>query len=123
MSEVNFVEKYYQILENLFLKHQKRIDHQKVGVLVSGGIDSSIVAYFTTKFFDEAVFFILHSKDAVDLVYAKLLNQKLDQELISVNFDKEKVNTVRKKVEDILEKAKVPSSLTHLSIATCFFSS
>ncbi|MCX7956255.1 MAG: asparagine synthase-related protein [Patescibacteria group bacterium] len=121
MTEKQLIQKYQQILNNLFLNYQKNINNKKIGVLLSGGIDSSIIAYFTNEYFKNPTFFTLHSKNALDLEYVKILNKKLKQKLIIVEFDENKILKIKNKIIEIIKKNNLPQEPTHISIAGGFY--
>lgn len=121
MSEKIFIKKYQQILENLFQDYQKKIANQKTGVFLSGGIDSSIIAYFTSKFFKNPVFFTLGGEKSLDLNYVKIINNFLKQKLITVNFNQQKINKIKSDVIKILEKNNLAINPTQISLACAFY--
>lgn len=121
IQEKKFIEQFIAILRKLYQDYQKKFSRQKIGVFVSGGIDSSIIAYFTNKYFEKITLFTLHSKNAVDLDFVKLLNDKLRRKLVIVSFDKKDVEKIKNRVLAILNKIKLKSNPTQLSLACAFF--
>lgn len=121
MGEKIFIKKYRQILKNLFQDYQKKINNQKTGVFLSGGIDSSIIAYFISKYFKNPLFFTLNSKNALDLEYVKILNNYFKKQLIVVNFDDKKVNNIKEEVIKVLKNKKIPINPTQVSLACAFY--
>lgn len=121
MNEKKIIKKYKQILENLFQNYQKKINNQKVGVFLSGGIDSSLIGYFTSIFLKNILFLTLTSKEGLDLQYVKILNNHLKQKLIIVNFDNKKVNQIKNKVIKVINSKNIPINPTQLSLASAFY--
>jgi len=110
-----------QKLNAIFSRYRRLFNDQKVAVVVSGGIDSSTIAYYTSKFFDQTYLYTLHSSLGKDLPYAKKLANFLKKDLVVVNFDKESASLVVPKVKKILVQKKIPPNLTQLSLATGFY--
>jgi asparagine synthase (glutamine-hydrolysing) len=121
MEEKRLITKLTNILNDLFSHYQKQLTAKKIGALVSGGIDSSLIAYFTSKFFKNPTLFTLQSKEGLDLFYVKTLNQKLKEKLVVVNFAQQEVDLVKPEVIKILEKIKLPINPTQISLACAFF--
>lgn len=121
MNEKKFIKIYLKILENLFHNYKEKIGDQKIGLFLSGGIDSSIIAYFTTKYFKNPVFFTLNSKNALDLKYVKILNNYLKQKLVVVDFDNEKIEKIKNKINEILIDKNIKNNPTQISLASAFY--
>lgn len=120
-KEKKFTKQFISILEKLYQDYQKKFYREKIGVFVSGGIDSSIIAYFTNKYFEKITLFTLHSKKATDLDFVKILNDKLGRQLVIVNFDKTDVEKIKNQVLAILKKNKLKCDLTQISLACAFY--
>lgn len=119
--EKKLIKKYIQIIENLYKNYSKKFINQNVGVFVSGGIDSSIIAYFTSKFFKNLVFFTLSGEKSLDLNYVKILNNFLKQKLIIVDFNQKKIDQIKPQVIKVLKNKKLKTDATQISLATAFF--
>ncbi|GIW64596.1 MAG: hypothetical protein KatS3mg092_0529 [Patescibacteria group bacterium] len=50
-NENQLINQYITILDNLYNRYINLFQNQSIGVFVSGGIDSSLIAYFTNKYF------------------------------------------------------------------------
>lgn len=116
-----FEKRFVEILEKSFKNYQKKFSSQKVGVFVSGGIDSSIIAYFTSKYFKKITLFTLNTKEAKDLPFVKLLNQKLKQKLIVINFDEEVILKIKKLVSESLKENGIETTPTQISLGCAFY--
>ena len=110
-----------QKLNTIFSRYRRLFNNQKIAVVVSGGIDSSIIAYYTSKFFDQTHLYTLHSSLGKDLPYAKKLADFLKKPLRVVNFNKESASLVVPKVKKVLLQKKISPNLTQLSLATGFY--
>lgn len=109
-------------LENIFRRQAVSLGtKRRVGVIVSGGIDSSLVAYYTSQFFKNTFLFTFHSAIGKDLLYAKLLSQKLKKPLAIVNLNKEKALNSLPQIKKVLQKKKIEPNVTNLCLALGFF--
>lgn len=115
------VKKFIKILDILYQEYQKKHLNKKVGLFVSGGIDSSIIAYFTNKYFKDLTLLTLHSKKATDLEFVKILNRKLKRKLIIVELDEKNISKVKEKVFEILKIAGLKIDNTQISLACAFY--
>ncbi|GAB4219904.1 MAG: hypothetical protein Fur009_8120 [Candidatus Microgenomates bacterium] len=121
ISQTNALKNYQKILENLYSKYLDKFKDKKIAVFVSGGIDSSLIAYFTSKFFKNITLLTLHSKNAVDLEYVKILNKYLRQKLEIVEFNDKKINQIKNRAESILKNNNLLINPTHLSLSSAFY--
>jgi asparagine synthetase B (glutamine-hydrolysing) len=103
--EKKLIEKYINLLHQFYQKYKKEIGKREVGVMLSGGIDSSIIAYFTHLYFKKTSFFTLTSDEkSDDLFHAQILAKKLDKKLEVIFYQKEDVLKIKNKILEILEK-------------------
>ena len=120
--EKKLIEKYINLLHQFYQKYQKEIREREVGVMLSGGIDSSIITYFTASYFPKTLFFTLASDEkSEDVFCAKILAKKLKKNLEIIFYHKEDVSKIRKKVEEILIKNKVGINPMQIALASAFF--
>jgi len=108
-------------LEKIFTKEAKAIGKEKVGVLVSGGIDSSTIATFATHFFEKITLLSFGTSDNFDLPYAKILQKNLNKPLV---FEEVKDNDIKKNlplVKEILREASIEENITQISLALGYF--
>jgi asparagine synthase (glutamine-hydrolysing) len=122
MSNKNqLINQYLTILDNLYNKYINLFQNKSIGIFVSGGIDSSIIAYFTSKYFKNVTFITLHSKNAVDLNYVNILNNFLKQKLIVTEFDEINLKKIKKDIFKILSQNKIEKNSTQISLACAFY--
>ena len=120
--EKELIKRYVNLLHQFYQKYQKQIGEKEVGVMFSGGIDSSIITYFTASYFPKTLFFTLAADEkSDDVFYAKILAKKLDKKLEIIFYQKEDVSTIRKKVEEILIQNKIEVNLMQMALASAFF--
>ena len=120
--EKKLIEKYIKLMHQFYQKYKKEIGERLVGVMLSGGIDSSIIAYFTNLYFKKALFFTLVSDEINDdLFYSQTLMKKLNKKLEVIFYQKEDVLKIKKMIVKILEKNKVDINPMQIALASAFF--
>jgi asparagine synthase (glutamine-hydrolysing) len=120
MDEQKWVKRYIEVMEKLFVGYVG-LNLGKVGVLVSGGIDSSIIAYFVNKYFPEALFLTLNSKKGTDLPFVKLLMEKLEREAVVVNVEEMNIDIARAEVEKTLDSALIPKNKMQVALGLVYY--
>ncbi|MFH1173701.1 MAG: diphthine--ammonia ligase [archaeon] len=87
---------------------QKRIPEQKLGILFSGGIDSTLLAWFCKK---HAIPFTCYtaavSETAEDLVWSRKVAQELDFPLKEIIIDKDDLPALLKELVPLIESSNV----------------
>ena len=120
--EKKLIEKYLDLFHEFYQKYQKQIGERVVGVMLSGGIDSSIIAYFTNLYFKNALFFTLvFNEKNDDLFYSQILMKKLKKKLEPIFYQKEDVLKIKKIIVKILEKNKIDINPIQIALASAFF--
>jgi asparagine synthase (glutamine-hydrolysing) len=120
MDKQKWVKRYIGVMEKLFVGSVGR-GLGKVGVLVSGGIDSSIIAYFVNKYFHEAFFLTLNSKKGTDLPFVKILMEKLEREAVVVNVEEMNIDVARAEVEKMLDSALIPKNRMQVALGLVYY--
>jgi len=117
-----YINQLTLLTDKLFSKYKKQINSkEKVGVLVSGGIDSSIVASFCHKHFSNVTLLSFGTEQSKDKPFVQILQKHLDIPLIWLSINDNLVNANLKTVKKILEPINLSNSLMHLSLATGYF--
>jgi len=120
--ENQLVKKYLNLLHQFYQNYKKEIGEKKVGVMLSGGIDSSIIAFFTHLYFKKTSFFTLASDEkSDDLFHAQVLAEKINKKLQVIFYQKDDVLKTRNKVLEILEKNNVEINPMQIALALAFF--
>jgi len=120
--ENKLIKEYLRLLHQFYQKYQKEIGERGVAIMLSGGIDSSLIAYFTAYYFPKTLFFTLASDEkSDDVFYSKILAKKLKKNLEIIFYQKEDVSKIRKKVEEILIKNEVKVNPMQIALASAFF--
>ncbi len=110
-----------KILKRNIKNLSQTIQSKRVGIFLSGGIDSSIIATLANEIFPELSLITLHTPKAQDLPFAGKLAEFLGKELIIAKTDKNKLEKIRPRLEKILRKNKIKPAAVHLPIAASFF--
>jgi len=120
--ENKFIEEYIKLLNQFYQKYKKNLGDEKVGVMLSGGIDSSIIAYFTALYFPKTIFFTLGPNEKTDdLVFAKILAKNLKKNHQIINYQKEELKKIKIEVKKILKKIQINENPMQLSLACAFY--
>ncbi|OGK62275.1 hypothetical protein A2334_02395 [Candidatus Roizmanbacteria bacterium RIFOXYB2_FULL_38_10] len=107
------------ILSDLFKKYASF--DIKPGVLLSGGIDSTTITYFVSKYFKDFTILSMGTDKTKDRSYIDIVSLYLKHEYIWVEMNKDEVVENYKEVKKLLEQALVPTSLMHMSLAMGYF--
>ncbi len=121
VNEKSFIKKFLEIFQSNYQDYSHRYGNKKIGVLISGGIDSSLIGYFTNKYFKNINLLTLNTKESLDLKYVEIINKLLKQKLIIVNFSQSDVKEIRSKVEKILNQNNLTLTPTNISLAAAFY--
>ncbi|MBU2103374.1 MAG: asparagine synthase C-terminal domain-containing protein, partial [Candidatus Omnitrophica bacterium] len=118
-----YINQLSSLMDDIFSKYRKQKNaKEKVGVLVSGGIDSSIVAHYCKKYFPkQTVLFSFGTPISKDRPYVDLLQKHLDLPLIWLSINQDLITTSFNIVKKLLETINLSNSLMHLSLAAGYF--
>lgn len=119
--EKAWVNKYQKTLSNLFVSYKKKLTKEKIGVLVSGGIDSSIIADYVSHFFPDATLISLQSEKSVDDDFVEILAKHLKKNPLLVRVTREDLQTIRPEVLKLLELAKVDTNPMQMALASVYY--
>ena len=94
-----------------------------VGLLLSGGNDSSLIAALSVASGQKPIAYNLDIKNSLDSEYAEKVSQHLDLELVSLKMSEELLEKQYEKIweiidEPIAESSFIPTSLIYSSIAS-----
>lgn len=119
--ENKIISDYINLLDQITAQIKKKVGEKKVAVLVSGGIDSSIIAYFVQKHFSKTYLFSLGTKKNSDFYFVDILNNFLKKPLKKVEVEEKEVKTKKPLIFDILRKNQIKVDETQVSLALSFF--
>jgi asparagine synthase (glutamine-hydrolysing) len=120
------MDEYINLIENeladVFSSYKEKIGDKKVGVLASGGIDSSVVACLLKKYFKEnMVLLSFGTKESKDLPYIRILSDFLNLPLNYFEIDSDILQHNLPKVKNILQENKIDINLMQISLASGYY--
>jgi len=122
MREIDYRTEYQDVLRKLFRKYRETFRKKKVGVLISGGIDSSIIAVKVKKHFrKQAVFLSLQSEKSIDDDFVDILGKHLKVNPVLVRVTREEVLEIEPKIRQILKEAEVIASPMQMALASVYY--
>lgn len=123
MSEGIFLQEIDRVLGNIFWKYREDFK-EKVAVMVSGGIDSSVVGFWVKKSFEERKFFSLVQREKAEKSFVGILGNFLGTDISFIYWQEKEKEQLRKdltSVEKALEGKGIEKNLTQLSLGLgCF---
>lgn len=119
--EAAWVLKYQKILSDLFLEYQKKLREEKIGVLVSGGIDSSIIADYTTRFFPNITLISLQSEKSVDDDFVEILAKHLKKVSLLVQITREDLQKISPKIIELLTQDKIEANPMQIALGSVYY--
>jgi asparagine synthase (glutamine-hydrolysing) len=106
-------------LELEYLIYSKTI--KSPAVLVSGGLDSSVIAVLTNKYFTDCQLFSFGTDKNSDKPFAEILGKHLGKKISWLNINLLDLEKNLETVKNLLIKAKVETDLTNLSLGLGYF--
>ncbi len=119
--ENQLINDYINLFDQIFTFYQNRIKNQKIAVLVSGGIDSSIIAFFCKKYFPQTTLYSLTTSKGLDKKYVQIIAQSLNLPLKEVVVDESDIKNSINLVNTILTKNQLKIDRVQLSLAISFY--
>jgi asparagine synthase (glutamine-hydrolysing) len=108
-------------LRKIFEEYKQRYNKLKIGVFVSGGIDSSIVAFWVKKIFPEACFFSLTKESSHDWEFLNILEKFLSIKVTKFDYSASLVKRSFDEVREIYRKNFFSADLTQISLGVGFW--
>jgi asparagine synthase (glutamine-hydrolysing) len=121
MEETDYRKEYLDVLDGLFKKYRVRFSEKKVGVLVSGGIDSSIIAVEVQKYFPDAVLLSLQSEKSTDDDFVEILGQYLKKQPILVQVNREQLIRAEPVIKQLLIEVGITVSPMQIALASVYY--
>jgi len=119
--ETAWVLKYQKILSNLFVEYRRNLEKEKIGVLVSGGIDSSIIADFVTRYFSQATLISLQSEKSIDDDFVDILAKHYKKNPLLVRVTREDLQKMRPEITKLLKLAKVEINPVQIALGSVYY--
>jgi len=105
----------------IFEEYRQKYNKLKIGTFVSGGVDSSIVAFWVKEFFPDACFFSLAKESSHDWSFLNILEEFLGIKITKIDYDASLVRKSLNKVDKIYKTNFFPADLTQLSLGVGFW--
>jgi len=115
----DYIKQLNTILTELFKSYSRTV--VKPGVLLSGGIDSSLITYFVSRIFSPYTVLSMGTENTKDLKYVKIMCRYLHTSFEWIELTKEKIINILPVVKSILLKENIPVSLMQISLASGYF--
>ncbi|MCX6737772.1 MAG: asparagine synthase-related protein [Candidatus Parcubacteria bacterium] len=114
------VGKLITLLKGNFEGLKGVIKDEKAGIIVSGGLDSSIIAHLSGTYLKDSLYLSLAGKESLDKPFLDILSKYLSNKIEVVDpqsFLKEDIDIVK----EILEKAGIETNLMQMSLGLGFY--
>ena len=111
----------FKKIDNIVKNFKNKLGRQKVGVFVSGGIDSSIIATLVFKHFKNPTLISLQTKHSKDKPFVELLGKFLKSKPEFCKVKKKEVEKIKPEIEKILKEKNIKPLKVHIPIATSFY--
>ena len=108
------------ILSNLFKEYSSRLSTTP-GILLSGGIDSSTIAYFASFYFKKYTILSMGTKRTKDRVFIDIVSQHLNKPYTWIEITQKDVLQFNIKIEQILWENNIEVNLMQRSLALGYF--
>jgi len=119
--EKEYRDQYLRIFEELFNGYKAKIGRKKVGILVSGGIDSSIVAHFVSTHFPNSSMLSLQSEKSVDDDFVEILGNHFKVQPLLARVTREDLVSANREVLQLLKEAKVERNVMQVALASVYY--
>jgi len=114
------VSELITLLKGNFERLKATISDQKVGIIVSGGLDSSIVAHFGVLYFTHPNYLSLAGDNSLDEPFLGILSNFLNQPIERINPQTFTVEDLDE-VKNILASESIETNLMQMSLALGFY--
>jgi asparagine synthase (glutamine-hydrolysing) len=114
------VDELITLLKGNFERLKSVLKGKKIGILVSGGLDSSIIAHLSHLFLDNPVHLSLAGKDSQDGPYLIILEKYLGKNIKRVSPETFSETDI-KKIKQLLIKNNIEANLMQMSLALGFY--
>lgn len=119
--ESQLINDYINLFDKIFSSYQNKIKNQKIAVLISGGIDSSIVAFFCKKYFSQIAFYTLSTSKGIDKKYVQIIAQSLNQSIKELIVNESDIKNSITTVKSVLINNRLKINQVQLPLAMAFY--
>jgi len=114
------VDELITLLKGNFEGLKALLKDQKAGIVVSGGLDSSIIAHLSQCYLEEPIYLSLAGESSLDKPFLDLLSNHLNKKIEIIDpkiFSQKDIDNIKR----ILEKENIETNLTQMSLALGFY--
>ena len=114
------VDELITLLKGNFEGLKALLKDQKAGIVVSGGLDSSIIAHLSRRYLEEPIYLSLAGTSSLDKPFLNLLSRHLNKKIEIIDpkiFSQKNIDNIK----EILEKETIETNLTQMSLALGFY--
>lgn len=119
--ENQLINDYINLFDQIFASYQNKIKNQKIAALASGGIDSSIVAFFCKRYFPQIILYSLSTPKGFDKKYVQIIAQFLNLPLKEVMVNENNIKNSIDIINLILTKNQLEIDRIQLPLAVAFY--
>jgi asparagine synthase (glutamine-hydrolysing) len=119
MDEAISIQKADTIVSKHFKLYMEH--HKTIGVLLSGGIDSSVITSYVLQFYPQSHILSMGTKASKDLPFVQLFCQAVDRPFEWVSLTEPAIQHALPTVRTLLEEVEVTQSLMQLSLAVGYY--
>lgn len=99
----SFGSEYFDGLRNLLIDSVKIRSSKKIGILFSGGLDSTLIAFIASRY-SNVTLYVSGTEDSKDVEWARKVSQELGLKLKEYIFSKEEVEKELKRIMFAIEE-------------------
>lgn len=121
-NKKQYLKQIGQVLGKVFTNYLQLTKGRNLAVIVSGGIDSSVVTRLAYNRYKNLKLYSLVSEESRDRPFLNLIEKELDLKISKISFKEGQIDkSLLKKIEKILKAKKLKPTLVNLSMAYGFY--
>lgn len=117
------MDNYIKLADSIVSKYFKlyKEQYENTGVLLSGGIDSSVISSYTIEHYPDAILYSMGTDNTKDKPFVDLVSAMLHKPYTWVELTKNKVQKALPTVHKLLAEKGIETSAMQLSLAVGYF--